>query len=178
MKKRTALFKVLKNRFIGFVGTDAFFVTLWITFIIVCAIIGFNVSKTEPIPLTEDEIQYYTEQAELAYNKGLRYLDNNIILIPIDSNTANIYPSDIPYGKQKLKVTYWNNEIINTEPYYSDSFLGDSIMIAVLSALFGSVFVAFPISLLVVWFIRKIISIKEDVEKELEKANSETDKEY
>ncbi len=177
MKRRTALFKVLKNRFTNFVGTEAFTITLWIVLIIVCAIIGFDVSKREPIPLTEDEIQYYSEQAELGYNKGLRYLDNNIMLIPIDGTTANIYPSDAPYGKQKLKVTYWNNEIVNTQPYYSDSFLGDSIMIAVLSALFGSVFVALPISALIAWFIRKIISIKKDVEQELEKANSATDKE-
>lgn len=177
MKKRTALLKVLKNRFTNFVDTEAFTVTLWIALIILCAITGFNVSKEDPIPLTENEIQYYTEQAELAYNKGLGYLDNNIMIIPIDSTTANIYPSDIPYGKQKLKVTYWNNEIVNAEPYYSDSFLGDRIIIAALSALFGSVFVALPISNLIAWFIRKIISIKKDVEEELENANSVTDEE-
>lgn len=176
MKKRTALFNVLKNRLADFVNTDAFFATLWISFIIVCAIVGFNVFKTELIPLTQDEILYYTEQAELGYNKGVRYLDNNIMFEPIDSTTANIYASDTPYGKQKLKVTYLNNEIINTEPYYSDSFLLDRIWFAVASAMMGAV-AFFPIGFFVEWIIKKIISIKEDIEYELEKEISATNEE-
>lgn len=176
MKKRTAFFNVLKNRLANFVTTEAFLVTLWIAFAIVCAIVAFNVFKNEPIPLTQDEIQYYTEQAELGYNKGLRYLDNNIMLKPIDSTTANIYVSDTPYGKQKLKVTYLNNEIINTEPYYSDSLLLDRIGIAAAFALIGA-FVFIPIALLLEWIIKKIVSIKEDYEEELEKANSVTNEE-
>lgn len=176
MKKRTALLKVVKNRFKNFVGTDTFIVTLWVAFTIVCAIIGFNVSKKEPIPLTEDEIQYYTEQAELAYNKGLRYLDNNIMFKPIDGTTANIYASDTPYGKQKLKVSYLNNKIINVEPYYSDSFLFDRIGWAVAFACVAG-FAYIPIYILLKCIINKIISIKKAVEKELEKVNSVTDEE-
>lgn len=176
MKKRTALFKVLKNRLADFVNTDVFYATLWITFAIACAIVGFNVFKREPIPLTQGEIQYYTEQTELAYNKGLRYLDNNVTLIPIDNTTANIYASDTPYGKQKLKVTYLNNEIINTEPYYSHSFLLDRIGYAVAFGLIGA-FAFIPIGFFVEWIIKKIISIKEDIEYELEKENSATDEE-
>lgn len=176
MKKRTALFKVLKNRFTDFVGTEAFFVTLWITFVIACAIVGFNIFKREPIPLTEGEIQYYAEQAELAYNKGLRYLDNNVTLKPIDNTTANIYASDTSYGKQKLKVTYLNNTIINPEPYYSDSLLLDRIGYAAAFALLGAL--AFiPIGFILEWIIKKIISIKEDIAYELERESSQTDEE-
>lgn len=176
MKKRTALFKVLKNRLADFVDTEAFLANLWIAFAIVCGIVAFNVFKREPIPLTQDEIQYYTEQAELGYNKGLRYLDTNIMLKPIDSTTANIYTSDTPYGKQKLKVTYFKDEIINTEPYYSDSFFIDRLGYAVAFALIGA-FVFIPIAFLLDWTIQKIISIKEDVAYELKNANSVTDEE-
>lgn len=176
MAKRTALFKVLKNRFTNFVDTEAFFVTLWITFVIACAIVSFNVFKTEPIPLTQGEIQYYVEQAELAYNKGLRYLDNNVTLKPIDNTTANIYASDTPYGKQKLKVTYLNNTIINPEPYYSDSLLLDRIGYTVAFALLG-VFAFIPIGFILEWIIKKIISIKKDIAYELEIESSQTDEE-
>lgn len=176
MTKRTALFKVLKNRLADFVTTEAFLATLWIAFAIICAIVGFNVYKREPIPLTQDEIRYYTEQAELAYNKGLRYLDNNISFKPIDNTTANIYASDTPYGKQKLTVSYLNNEIINAEPYYSDSFLLDRIGWAVAFATIGA-FVFMPIAFFVEWIIKKIISIKEEVEEKLEEANSVADEE-
>lgn len=176
MKKRAALFKVLKNRFATFINSTAFLVTIWILFAIIGAIIGFNISKIEPIPFTQDEIEYYTEQAELAYNKGLKYLDNNIIFIPIDNTTVKVYTDGQPAEKQKLKVTYSDKEIINSEPYYSYSFLGNRITCTILFALVGAV-VFIPISSFVEWIIEKIISIKEDVAYELKKENSVTDKE-
>lgn len=176
MKKRTALLKVLKNRFADFVGSKNFINTVWTVFVIVSAIIGFNVLKTEPIPLTQDELQYYTEQAELGYNKGLSYLDDSIMLKPIDSTTANIYAIDKSDEKQRLKVTYLNDEIVNAEPYYSYWFLGDRIIGAFLFAILGFI-VFIPIALLLTWIIEKIISIKEDVAYELKKASSVTDEE-
>lgn len=176
MKKRTALFKVLKNRFAEFVGSKNFISTVWTVFVIVSAIIGFNVLKKEPIPLTQAEIDYYTDQAELGYNKGIKYLDTGIWFEPIDSTTTDIYAIDNPYAKQKLRITYLNKEIVNAEPYYSCWFLGDRILGALVFA-FGGFFVFIPISYLLLWVIEKIISIKEDVEEELENANSVIDEE-
>lgn len=176
MKKRTALFKVLKNRFAEFVNSKAFLNTAWVVFVIVSAIIGFNVFKTEPIPLTSDEIEYYTVQAELGYHKGLDYLDDNIRLIPNDSTTANVYTDDQPDEKQRLKVTYLNNEIVDAEPYYSYSFLGYRIAGAFMFAILG--FWSFiVIALFLERIIKKIISIKEDVEEILQEANSVADEE-
>lgn len=176
MKKRTALLKVLKNRFATFINSPAFLVTTWIVFAIIGAIIGFNSSKIEPIPFTQDEIEYYTEQAELAYNKGLKYLDNNIIFIPIDNTTFKVYTDGQPAEKQKLKVTYSDKEIINSEPYYSYPFLGTRIACTIISAFIGAV-VFIPIFSFVEWIIKKMVSIKEDVAYELKKENSVTDKE-
>lgn len=176
MKKRTALFKVLKNRFADFVDSKNFIYTVWTIFVIVSAIIGFNVVKTEPIPLTQDELQYYTEQAELGYNKGLNYLNDSIMLKTIDSTTANIYAIDKPDEKQGLTVTYLNGEIVSAKPYYSYWFLGDRIIGALLFAILGFI-VFIPIACLLALIIEKIISIKEDVAYELKKANSVTDEE-
>lgn len=175
MKKRTALFKVLMRRF---VNSTTFFFGIWAAFVIVNAIIGFNIFKTEPIPLTQDEIKYYTNQAELGYHKGIKYLDDTIMFIPKDSTTATIYTDGQPNVKQRLEVTYLNNEIVSAEPYYPYGFLGDRIAGATLLAFCG--FLEFIlIAVLLELISKKIISIKKEIKKELEeelkKANSVTD---
>lgn len=166
MKKRTALFRVLKKRLTEFVRSKSFFNTKWIAFAIVGAIIGFNLGKTEPIPLTQEEIEYYTSQAEVGFSKGISYLDDNIEFIPDNNTTAKIYTANQPDKKQKLTITFSNNEIVNVEPYYSYWFFGDRIAFTIAGAIIGA-FVFLPIEFFFELIENAIISIKEDMNEEL-----------
>ncbi len=104
------------------VNNNAITFTIWALFIITFIIIGRLRFKAEPIPLSDDEIKYYTSQAEIGCLKGLSYLDDNVELIPIDKTTFNVYSSDSSDYKQKLKVTFFNDTVLNTETYYSVNF--------------------------------------------------------
>lgn len=101
------------------VHSNAITFTIWALFIIAFIILRF---KAEPIPLSDDEIKYYTSQAEIGYLKGLSYLDDNVKLIPIDKTTFNVYSSDFSNYNQKVKVTFLNDTVLNTETYYSVDF--------------------------------------------------------
>lgn len=154
MKKRTALFKVLKNRLTKFVNATDFFIIMWLAFTVVGTIIGFNIFKPEPIPLTQDEIEYYTSQAELGYYKGIVYLDDNIMFIPTSSTTAKVYTDGQPYEKQKIEVTYFKKEIVKVELYY-DFTLKDAMFGAYCGLGIG--FSSFPIiSIFIAWITTKI----------------------
>lgn len=104
------------------VHSNAITFTIWALFIITFVIIGLLRFKAEPIPLSDNEVKYYTSQAEIGYLKGLRYLDNNVELIPIDKTTFNVYSSDFSDYNQKVKVTFLNDTVLNTETYYSVNF--------------------------------------------------------
>lgn len=174
MKKRTALFKVLKNRLYKFINSFIFIGILWATFFVVGAIIGFNICKVEPIPLTEEEIDYYTSQAEILYNSGISNLDANIVFEFYNDGIISIYSNNEPDEKQKIKITFYNKEIVKVEPYYSTDFMAARIVFSLIFAFVGFfAFIAF--AYLIDLIGEKISSIKNEVLAELQENNFDKD---
>lgn len=137
MTKRERFFENLK-KVLNYLLSNAFAVfSILATFIIVFGILGFMLFKQEPIPLTENEVEYYTSQAETAYLKGLYYLDNNMEFVPINETQFNVYSSTQPEEKQKLRVTFSDNIISNKELYYSVDFIIVKILYTICGALIG-----------------------------------------
>jgi len=167
MEKRKILFKVLKKKLSNFVKSDTFFFLSMSLFVILSAIAGFMIVKLDPIPLTEDEIEYYTNQAEVVYFEGMAYLDDNISVEYKTSNSCSVYDVTAPDAKQKLIVTFLDGKITNIEYYYSVSFLGIRILGALLSAILGFLVFCF-LGMFISWIADKISTFKYSVQSEIE----------
>lgn len=139
MTKRKSFLKNLKKVLDYSLNSDAVGFTILAVFIIAFGIIAFIISKQEPIPLTETEIEYYTSQAETGYLKGLFYLDDDVKFTPINDTTFEVYSSSQPEEKQKLKVTFSGNIISNKELYYSIGFIRNRVLRTSCGALIGCI---------------------------------------
>lgn len=137
MTKRERFFENLKKVLNYLLSNDFAGFSILVAFIIVFGILGFMLFKQEPIPLTENEVEYYTSQAETAYLKGLYYLDNNMEFVPINETQFNVYSSTQPEEKQKLRVTFSDNIISSKEFYYSINFISVKILRTISGALIG-----------------------------------------
>lgn len=140
MEKRKSFFATLKNILNYSLNSDTIVLTILAVFIIAFGFVGFIISKQEePIALTENEIEYYTSQAEIGYLKGLYYLDDYIQFIPINETQFEVYSSTQPKEKQKLRVTFSDNTISNKELYYSINFIRNRVIRTFSAALIGCI---------------------------------------
>lgn len=156
MNKRKKLFNLayLKNQI-----TDnkemAIIILVWILFVIACSTFAFIFFKTEPIALTESEIEYYTAQAELAYHQGIICVDNNVEFVSNHDGSFDVYGYKQPAQKQKLTVTFLEGGEVDTNPYYSYAFRFNRIGITLLFAYLGFVLylpLAYALICIVEWF--------------------------
>lgn len=168
MKKRTSLFKILKSKLFQYIDLTTFYLILWLAFIVTSAIIGFNFYKAKPIPLTEEEINYYTSQAEILFNSGISNLDDNIVFEFLNDGTIGIYSNNEPKEKQKIKVKFFNKEFVAVEPYYHTNFITTKIAFSLIFA-FGGFLLFIAFICLTDWIGKKISSIKDDVLTKLQK---------
>lgn len=137
MEKRKSFLGTLKKILDYSLTSNTVGFTILAVFIIAFGIVGFIISKQEPIALTENEIEYYISQAETGYLKGLYYLDDNIELIPINESKFEVYSSTQPKEKQKLRVTFSASTISNKELYYSIDFIRNRVLRTSCGALIG-----------------------------------------
>ncbi len=174
MTKRKAFFKVLKERWCNFVGTNAFYTSTCLFAFIIFAVVTFIFVKQKPIDLTEDEIEYYTSQAEILRYKGQFYLDENIKADLKNDGSINIYNYNHPYSKAKLNVSFSNDGTPTPIPYYEHSFILEAIALTFVLAILETIIFVL-IWCLIEWLIKKIRDFKDDVTIELENYNSEND---
>lgn len=144
-----------------FINSAVGFFTIIIVISIIFGIVGFISFKQEPIPLTEKEITYYTNQAEIGYLKGVFYLDDNIEFIKDYDTTYNVYSLNQPEEKQKLKVTFSNDIVANRETYYSANLFKNTI-VNTLSMAFGGFLLAVCLLVILDLLIRKKIYYNYD----------------
>lgn len=130
-------------------------ILIWILFVIVCSTLAFIFSKEDPIPLTEDEIEYYTAQAELAYYEGIIYLDDDITVKNNHDGSFDVYDYKQPEQKQKLTVTFLEGGKIDIYPYYSYDFHYHRISETVMYGLM-SIVLFLPLAFAVLWIISAI----------------------
>ena len=112
-----------------------FIILAWIIFVLFCTALPLIFYKEEPIPLTDTEINYYSNQAELAYYEGIICLDNNVEFINNHDGSYDIYGYNQPLQKQKLTVTFLEGGTLDLHPYYDYDFLDTRILIASFAAI-------------------------------------------
>lgn len=156
MIKRKKLFNLayLKNK-INNNKEMSIIILVWILFVIACSTFAFIFFKEEPIPLTEEEVTYYTSQAELAYHQGIIYVDDNVEFVNNHDDTFDVYGYKQPAQKQKLTVTFLEGREVDTKPYYSYAFTDNRIGMTLIFGVCGLLVylpLAYALICIVEWF--------------------------